>query len=176
MKQFLCLILSAVLLTGLLAGCGKKKNDTESDPAAGAAGTLTIQEDDTMNLSMLFSLMSTPDHGVTELLGEGNDQKYNGDGILTQREYDGIAYGQHIIFTVSYNDYGDVSSIDVDFKDDVTRQQLTDMVTELLNRQPKEDGKWHSDTATVSIVEHDGHLGILLEQFEVESAEDPNQY
>ena len=112
MKQFLCLILSAVLLTGLLAGCGKKKNDTESDPAAGAAGTLTIQEDDTMNLNMLFSLMSTPDHGVTELLGEGNDQKYNGDGILTQREYDGIAYGQHIIFTVSYNDYGDVSSID----------------------------------------------------------------
>ena len=44
------------------------------------------------------------------------------------------------------------------------------------DRPPKEDGKWHSDTATVSIVEKGGHPGILLEQFEVESAEDPNQY
>ena len=176
MKQFLCVILSAVLLTGLLTGCGNKKNDSDTDTAADTAGALTIQEDDTMNLNMLFSLMSTPDHGVTELLGEGNDQKYNADGVLIQREYYGIACGQKVVFTVSYNDYGDVSSIDVEFEDNVTQEQLSDMVTELLGRQPKEDGKWHSDTATVSIVKKDGHPGILLEQFEVESAEDPNQY
>ena len=113
---------------------------------------------------------------VTELLGEGNDQKYNADCVLTQREYYGIACGQKVVFTVSYNDYGDVSSIDVEFEDNVTQEQLSDMVTELLGRQPREDGKWHSDTATVSIVKKDGHPGILLEQFEVESAEDPNQY
>ena len=176
MKQFLCVILSAVLLTVLLTGCGNKKNDSDTDTAADTAGALTIQEDDTMNLNMLFSLMSTPDHGVTELLGEGNDQKYNADGVLTQREYYGIACGQKVVFTVSYNDYGDVSSIDVEFEDNVTQEQLSDMVTELLGRQPREDGKWHSDTATVSIVKKDGHPGILLEQFEVESAEDPNQY
>ena len=176
MKQFLCIVLSAVLLTGLFTGCGKKKNDTEPDTSAGNTGALTIQEDDTMNLNMLFSLMSTPDHGVTELLGEGNDQKYNADGVLTQREYYGIACGQKVVFTVSYNDYGDVSSIDVGFEDNVTQEQLSDMVTELLGRQPREDGKWHSDTATVSIVKKDGRPGILLEQFEVESAEDPNQY
>lgn len=176
MKRFLCLILSAVLFTSLLTGCGNKKNDTNADTDGAKADALTIQEDDTMHLNMLFSLMSTPDHGVTELLGDGNDQTYNSDGVLTQREYDGIAYGQKVTFQVGYNNYGDVSSIDVDFGDDVTKQQLTDVITELVGREPKDDGKWHSDTATVSIVTHDGHPCILLEQFDVESAEDPNQY
>lgn len=174
MKQFLCIVLSAVLLAGILTGCGSK-NKAESD-AADTAETLTIQKDDTMNLNMLLSLMSTPDHGVTELLGKGTNQKYNADDLLIQREYTGIVYGKHIVFTISYNEYGDVSRIDVTFEDDVTKQQLTDIITDLLNREPKEDGKWHADIATISIVDHEGHPGLLLEQFVVESADDTNQY
>lgn len=175
MKRLFYIVLSAVLLTGLLTGCANKKN-TASDATNGTTGTLTVQKEDTMNLNMLLSLMSTPDHGVTELLGKGTNQKYNADDLLVQREYSGIVYGKHIIFTISYNEYGDVTRIDVTFEDKVTKKQLTHIITDLVGRKPKEDGKWLADTATVSIVDHDGHPGLLLEQFVVESAEDVTQY
>lgn len=176
MKRFLCLFLSAALLASLLTGCGKKQSDDSADDSSSSNAALTVQDEDTMQLNMLFSLMSTPDNGVTELLGDGNHQKYNADGSLAQREYDGIAYGQTVNFTVSYNEYGDVSSIYVEFEKDVTREQVSDVITELVGREANDDGTWRSDTATVSIVENDEDICIILEQYEVDSAEDPNQY
>lgn len=177
-RRFFCLFLSAALVAGILTGCGNKKSDDADDASATNASseTLTIQDDDTMHLNMLFSLISTPDNGVTELLGDGNHQKYNADGTLSQREYDGIVYGQKVSFTVSYNEYNDVDSIYVTFGKPVTKEQIIHAMTELLGREPNDSGAWTTDTATVSITQSDTNICITLKQYEAEASADSHQY
>ncbi len=174
-NRLLCLALSGILLLGLFTGCGKKDTADEDTPAATQA--LTAQEDDTMHMNMLFSLISTPDSGVTELLGDGSSQKYNADGKLTSREFDdGVVYGCHITFTVYYNAYGDVTSIRVVFPKsaDITEDQLRDTVTKLVGRNPDGD-TWKADTATITISSTDDGLTLNLEQFEADTAESGTQ-
>ena len=173
MKRVLCILLSAVMLLGMCVGCGKKDSTDEPDTAASSA--LESQADDTMQLNMLFSMMDTPDNGVTELLGDGNDQKYRADGSLLQREYDGVVYGKNIVFTVSYNEYGDVNAIDVDFDDSVSEEQLSDAVCDLTGREPNADGEWHAETAIVTISPTADGVCMMLKQFSAES-EDEVQY
>lgn len=174
-NRLLCLALSGVLLLGLFTGCGKKNTAEANTPAATQA--LTAQEDDTMHMNMLFSLISTPDSGVTELLGDGSSQKYNADGDLTAREFDdGVVYGCHVIFTVYYNAYGDVTSIRVVFpkSSDITEDQLRDTVTELVGRNPDGD-EWKADTATITLSSTDDGLTLNLEQFEADTADSGTQ-
>lgn len=174
-NRLLCLALFGVLLLGLFTGCGKKTTVDEDTPSAAQA--LTAQDDDTMHMNMLFSLISTPDSGVTELLGDGSAQKYNADGDLTAREFDdGVVYGCHVTFTVYYNAYGDVSSIRVVFpkSDDITEDQLRDTVTELVGRNPDGD-EWKADTATITLSSTDDGLTLNLEQFEADTADSGTQ-
>lgn len=170
MNRFLCLVLSGLLLVGLFCGCGKADDsaaaDTEDTNAA-----LEIQDDDTMHLNMLFSLISTPDSGVTELLGDGVDQKYDADGNLTERDFDGVAYGLSLTYTIYYNEYGDVTSIRVQFPQDVTEEQLRATVTELVGREPTDD-VWQADTATITLKPDDDGLLLDLEQFEADIPEE----
>lgn len=176
MKRFLCILLSAALLLCLLAGCGSK-NNSETDPNASSnSEALTEDENDTMHLNMLFSLIGTPDMGVTELLGDGSDQKYRADGSLRQRTFDGVVYGADIEFSVCYDEYGDVSSIDVDFDPSISEAQLTATITELTRREPVSDNTWQAETAIVSLTEKDGYMCMTLTAFSPESAEDPVQY
>lgn len=161
---------------GLLTGCGKKNADDNGTPATTQA--LTAQDTDTMHLNMLFSLISTPDSGVTELLGDGSSQKYNADGELTAREFDdGIVYGCKVTFTVYYNTYGDVTSICILFpkSDDMTEDQLRDTVTELVGRNPDGD-EWKADTATVTLSDTEDGLTLQLEQFEADTADSGTQH
>lgn len=160
MKRFLCIILSAALLMCPLSGCGKK--DGGSANASQASDALTEDENDTMHLNMLFSLIGTPDTGVTELLGDGEKQKYNADGSLKQRMFSGIVYRTEITFTVFYDEFGDVSSIDVDFPASLSQDQLSATVTNLIGRQPAEDGTWQAETAVISLVHKDDHMCMTL--------------
>ncbi|MDO5783560.1 MAG: hypothetical protein Q4P20_00695 [Eubacteriales bacterium] len=173
MKRFLCVLLSAVLMLGMLAGCGGKKNDTD-DPATepAASAPLEVQEDDTMHMNMLFSMMGTPDNGVTELLGDGNHQKYRADGSLLQREYDGVVYGRDIVFSVSYDEYGDVDEIDVDFDDSVSEDQLAEEISTLTGRERDSEGKWTAETAVVSLTDTADGICVTLTQFSAESEDD----
>lgn len=175
MKRFFCILLSAILMLGMLAGCGGSKDSTD-DAASTTASALEAQEDDTMHMNMLFSMIGTPDNGVTELLGDGNDQKYRADGSLLQREYDGVVYGKDIVFTVSYDEYGDVDEIDVDFDDSVTEEQLAEEISALTGRERNDDGKWTAETAVVSLTKTDGGMCITLTQFSAETADDDVEY
>lgn len=175
-NRLLCLTLSVSLLLGLLTGCGKKNADSNGTPATTQA--LTAQDTDTMHLNMLFSLISTPDSGVTELLGDGSSQKYNADGELTAREFDdGIVYGCKVTFTVYYNTYGDVTSICILFpkSDHITEKQLRDTVTELVGRNP-DGNEWKADTATVTLSDTEDGLTLQLEQFEADTADSGTQH
>lgn len=175
-NRLLCLTLSGILLLGLFSGCGKKDADSNGTPATTQA--LTTQDTDTMHLNMLFSLISTPDSGVTELLGDGSSQKYNADGELTSREFDdGIVYGCKVTFTVYYNTYGDVTSICVLFpkSDHITEKQLRDTVTELVGRNP-DGNEWKADTATVTLSDTEDGLTLQLEQFEADTADSGTQH
>ena len=176
MKRFLCILLSAsLLLCPVLTGCGDKKEEGTSEPAGTEA--LTPQDSDTMHLNMLFTLIGTPDVGVTELLGDGIDQKYRADGSLKMRTVDGTACGVDITFDVCYDELGDVSSVDVDFPASVSEEQLTATVSELTGRKPSQDGKWQAETAIVSLAETDGHMCMTLKSFSAEpDGEDPVQY
>lgn len=173
-SRFFVVLLCTALLAAALVGCGKtEQTDTASDSMSNDA--LTIQDDDTMHLNMLFSLMSTPDNGVTELLGDGNDQEYRADGTIAKREFDGVAYGHKVVFAVSYNEYNDVDSIYVEFEKSLTEQQISDTITDLVGREPK-DGVWTTDTATVTLSQDDGHVCLTLKQFEVEDVGPAEQY
>lgn len=177
MKRFICILLSTILTLGMLAGCGGKKNDTDDTSTSSAASApLEAQEDDTMHMNMLFSMIGTPDNGVTELLGDGNHQKYRADGSLFQRDYDGVVYGKDIVFTVSYNEYGDVDEIDVDFDDSVSEQQLIEEISALTGREQNNDGKWTAETAVVSLTKTDNGMCVILTQFSAESAENDVEY
>ena len=175
MKRFLCILLSAsLLLCPVLTGCGDKKEDTSESAGAEA---LTPQDSYTMHLNMLFTLIGTPDVGVTELLGDGIDQKYRADGSLKMRTFDGTACGVDITFDVCYDELGDVSSVDVDFPSSVSEEQLSATVTELTGRKPSKDGKWQAETAIISLAKADGYMCMTLEPFSAEpDSDDPVQY
>ena len=175
MKRFLCILLSAsLLLCPVLTGCGDKKEDTSESAGAEA---LTPQDSDTMHLNMLFTLIGTPDVGVTELLGDGIDQKYRADGSLKMRTFDGTACGVDITFDVCYDELGDVSSVDVDFPSSVSEEQLSATVTELTGRKPSKDGKWQAETAIISLAKADGYMCMTLEPFSAEpDSDDTVQY
>ena len=176
-NRLLCLALSGVLLLGLFTGCGSKNDTAADEDTPATTQALTAQEDDTMHMNMLFSLISTPDSGVTELLGDGSSQKYNADGELTAREFDdGVVYGCHVTFTVYYNAYGDVTSIRVVFPKsaDITEDQLRDTITELVGRNPDGD-EWKADTATITLSNTDDGLTLNLEQFEADTDDSGTQ-
>lgn len=164
MKRFLCILLTGSLLLCPLSGCGKKK-DAAAGSAPAASGALTQQKNDTMHLNMLFSLIGTPDIGVTELLGDGENQKYGADGSLQQRTFEGTVYGADITFDVHYDEYGDVSDIAVSFPSSISRAELEKTVTELVDRKPSADGSWQAETAVVTLDETDGHVCMMLKPF-----------
>lgn len=173
MKRFLCILLSAALTLGILAGCGGEKDNTD-EPSADVSSyaPLEAQEDDTMKMNMLFSMMGTPDNGVTELLGEGSHQKYRADGSIFQREYDGVVYGRAIVFTVSYNEYNDVDEIDVNFDGSVSTEQLSEEITALTGCEQDSDGTWTADTAVVSLTQTADGMCVTLTQFSAETEDD----
>ena len=161
MKRFLCITLSILCMISLFTGCGNKDSNgkTTNDTPA-----LTEQDDDTMHLNMLFSLIGTPDIGVTELLGDGESQKYNAQGNLTKRIFSGTTLGLDIIFTVNYNDFSDVTSIDVDFPSEISEDQLAATITNLIGNPPQKDGIWHTELANISLYEEEDHYCITLSE------------
>lgn len=170
MNRFLCFLLCALLLCPALCGCGKDDGGQPSDTAVQA---LTPQDGDTMHLNMLFTLIGTPDIGVTELLGDGTGQKYRADGSLRLRTFEGTACGVELAFTVYYDKLGDVSSIDADFPTSVSIQQLTETVNELTGRKPSEDGTWMAETAVVSLTEAEDHVCMKLDPIVIEIEDEP---
>lgn len=176
MKKFLMILLSAICICGMLVGCGNKEEPSPEPESSSASETLTPQESDTMHLNMLFTLMSTPDRGVTELLGEGEKTKYRADGSLRSRQYNGIVCGKEITFIIVYDEYSDVSMIDIYFDDSVTEKQLADTVCELTGRKPVKN-VWNAENAKISLQKTDSGLCITLEPFTAEGdSEDTVQY
>ena len=165
MKRFLCILLSLSLLCTGLAGCGDKD---KQGGASDGIETLTPQDNDTMHLNMLFTLIGTPDVGITELLGDGIGQKYRADSSVQMRTFTGTACGVDITFSIYYDDLHDVSSVDVDFPSSVSQEQLSATITQLIEREPSGDGKWQAETAIISLAEADGHMRITLEPFVME--------
>lgn len=162
MKRLICMLLCICLACPLTA-CGKdsgKKRGTEN-PNATAHQALTESEEDTMHLNMLFSLVGTPDSGVTELLGDG-EARWKDESIAS-RTFTGTAYGAAVSFTIYYNAYADVSSIEASFAPSVSEDDLADKITELTGRSRSEDGTWHADNALVSLERTDGSVIMTLE-------------
>ena len=160
MKRLLCFLLSATCVFPLLTSCGNDTADrTEEDTSS---AVLEEQADDTMHLNMLFSLINTPDIGVTELLGDGNQQKYNAQGNISRRTFSGTAFGMDLTFDVCYNDYSDVSSIEVDFPEDADEEQLTATLTHLIGKEPSDHGTWHTESASVSLENTDDCYRVIL--------------
>lgn len=164
MKRFVCMLLSVSLfLCPVLTGCGNKQDNDEKSKSSAQA--LTPQDDDTMHLNMLFSLIATPDVGVTELLGDGTDQRYRADGSLKSRSFEGVSCGVAITFDVSYDSLGDVNSVTVQFPSSVSEEQLAATVTELTGREQRDDGNWYAETAEVSLTQEGDQWCMLLEAF-----------
>ncbi len=175
MKKLLCMALAVALLLCPLYGCGNSGGDSEEEESTASASTeeaLTEGENDTMHLNMLFSLIDTPDKGVTELLGEG-ERKYNADGSLKLRQFSGTVYSTDVTFIVYYDDLGDVSSIDVDFPTTLTEDALAATITQLTGRERTDDGTWRAETAVVTLEEQDDCYCMTLESYSAtENAED----
>ncbi len=162
MKRLICLLLCICLACPLTA-CGKdsgKKRGTEN-PSAAAHQALTESEKDTMHLNLLFSLVGTPDTGVTELLGDG-EARWK-DERIASRAFTGTIYGTAVAFTVYYNEYVDVSSVEAEFAPSVSEDDLADKITEVTGRSRLEDGTWHADNALVSLERTDGSVIMTLE-------------
>lgn len=159
MKKFLYILLSAALLLSPLTACGSKDTGSAAQQESQA---MTETQSDTMHLNMLFSLIGTPDVGVTELLGDGDSQKYSADGTLTQRLYSGVVYGTNVTFSVSFDEFSDVSAIDVDFDASVSQDALSATITELTGRKPAKDGTWQAETAVVSIQQKENCMCMTL--------------
>lgn len=167
MKRFFPIFLSVLCLFSLTA-CGKQ---SEPAPETEQPAALTEQADDTMHLNMLFSLIGTPDVGVTELLGDGEDQSYHADGTLASRTFTGTTLGVDVTFVVNYNEYGDVTSIGVDFPD-VSEEQLSAALTNLTGREPSSDGIWHTETANVSLTAEGSQCRVTLTEHTGEPTEE----
>ena len=159
MKRLLCFLLSAACVFPLLAGCGSDTADRTEDSSS---AVLEEQADDSMHLNMLFSLINTPDVGVTELLGDGDDQSYNAQGTISKRVFSGTSFGLELTFAVCYNDFGDVSSVEMDFPDEVSEAQLTATLTHLIGREPSDDGSWHTESAAVTLENTDDCYRVIL--------------
>lgn len=173
MKKVLCMLLSATLMLGALAGCGG--NDSNSDDAGSSTNTtttgtpqqtaeaLTPGTTDTLNLQLLFSLMNTPDSGVVELLGEGSKQAYNTDSSIRQRIYsDNTIYDSSMTFTVSYDTSGSVSSVAADFAQTISQEQLAATLTQLLGEGPSDENIWNAETTAVSLQQKEDHICMNL--------------
>lgn len=163
-KTWLSLLLAGALLLTPLTGCGKKSEDSSAQNSSQAKHVELTTDNDTFQLLMLDRMIQTPDTGVTELLGDGDDQTYDVNGDLATRVYHGTLFGQEVSYTVSFA-LGDVTKAVVTFPIEIKTDDLTPMITKQLDLEPKDDGAWHTETALVTINNADGHTEIACTSY-----------
>lgn len=163
MKRFLCILLCGCMLLSTLCSCGKKQEtqaqDTQTTESQESA--LKIQDNDTLHINMLFTFMSSPDVAVTELLGDGDSQKYYADGELKSRSFSGTAFGLEISYTVHYNEYGDVDEVTACFPD-VSEDALHDVLESCAEKKFDKDGTLHLDTCYAALTPDDNSVIMTL--------------
>lgn len=159
----LLLLLAGVLLLAPLIGCGKQADDREQTTDRTQQTALTT-DNDTFQLLMLDRMIQTPDTGVTELLGDGDDQTYDADGNLATRVYHGTLFGQEVSYTIFFS-LDDVTKAVVTFPVEISSDDLTPLITKQLELESKDDGAWHTDTALVTTQTTDGHTEIACTSY-----------
>lgn len=161
-------LLTGLLLLALLSGCGKQpaQPDTQDDTTASAelVNPELSTDNDTFQLLMLDRLIQTPDTGVTELLGDGDDQTYDAQGELATRVYHGTLFGQEVSYTVSFS-LNDVTSAVVTFPCRLHSDDLIPLISEQLALEPKDDGAWHTETALVILEDTDETTQIVFQSY-----------
>lgn len=163
-NSWLPLLLTGILLLTPLAGCGKKNADNSAQNSSSAQHVELTTDNDTFQLLMLDRMIQTPDTGVTELLGDGDDQTYDANGDLATRVYHGTLFGQKVSYTVSFS-LDDVTKAVVTFPIEIKTEDLTPMITKQLDLELKDDGAWHTETALVTITNADGHTEIACTSY-----------
>ena len=164
MKRFFCILLCGCMLLSTLCACGKEQETQTAQTDEPQEQALTIQENDTLHINMLFTFMSSPDVAVTELLGDGDSQKYYADSELESRSYSGIAFGQEMTYAVHYNEHGDVDKVTACFPD-VSENALHDALEICAEKQFDQDGTLHLDTSYAELQQDDNSVIMTLHPY-----------